>query len=113
LSFSFLYWRGRKRIGCDNFGNKIFDSNLELYLCFGFAGGMTDPDHELIRFGARDYQPSTGRWTAKDPILFKGGFNLYGYVGNDPVNQVDREGVKPFCDEDQSNREDYTVGVAG
>lgn len=32
---------------------------------------------------------STGRWTAKDSILFNGGFNLYGYVANDPVNYFD------------------------
>lgn len=44
--------------------------------------------------GARDYDPSVGRWTAKDPILFAGGqTNLYVYVGNDPVNFVDPEGT--------------------
>lgn len=43
--------------------------------------------------GARDYDPSIGRWTSKDPILFDGGqTNLYVYVGNDPVNFVDPEG---------------------
>jgi len=82
-----------KQIDYDSFGNVIGDTNTGLYLCFGFAGGMADPDHELVRFGVRDYQPSTGRWTAKDPILFEGGFNLYGYVGNDPANSVDREGM--------------------
>jgi hypothetical protein len=46
-----------------------------------------------VRFGARDYDPETGRWTAKDPILFGGGdTNLYGYVLNDPVNFTDRSG---------------------
>jgi len=41
----------------------------------------------LVRFGARDYDPSVGRWTSKDPILFDGGqANLYVYVNNDPVN---------------------------
>ena len=82
-----------KRIDYDSFGNRIADTNPGLFLCFGFAGGMSDPDHELIRFGARDYQPSTGRWTARDPIFFGGGLNLYGYVGGDPVNRVDREGL--------------------
>ena len=43
-----------------------------------------------MRFGARDYDPETGRWTAVDPILFAGGdTNLYGYVLNDPVNMID------------------------
>ena len=81
-----------RRIDYDAYGNVIADSNPGMDLPFGFAGGMTDPDHELIRFGVRDYQPSMGRWTAKDPILFNGGLNLYGYVQNDPVNRVDREG---------------------
>ncbi len=61
---------------------------------FGFAGGMYDYKTKLVRFGARDYDPSIGRWTAKDPILFNGGqTNLYVYVGNDPVNHIDPSGL--------------------
>jgi RHS repeat-associated protein len=63
----------------------------------GFAGGHYDPDTGLVRFGARDYDPYTGRWTARDPILFASGHaNLYGYVGNDPVGRVDPFGLF-FC----------------
>ena len=43
---------------------------------FGFAGGLYDADSGLVRFGARDYDPSTGRWTSKDPVRFDGGVNL-------------------------------------
>jgi len=64
---------------------------------FGFAGGLYDRDTGLVRFGARDYDPYTGRWTTKDPILFAGGdANLYGYVLGDPVNLVDAEGTNPL-----------------
>ncbi|MGE0761849.1 MAG: RHS repeat-associated core domain-containing protein [Bdellovibrionales bacterium] len=43
---------------------------------------------------ARDYDPETGRFTSKDPILFGGGdTNLFGYVANDPVNWVDPSGL--------------------
>ena len=54
---------------------------------------LYDRDTGLVRFGARDYDPSVGRWTAKDPIRFDGAdSNLYGYVVGDPVNLVDPEG---------------------
>ncbi len=41
-------------------------------------GGIYDRDTNLTRFGARDYDPETGRWTAKDPIKKeKGDATLY------------------------------------
>ena len=47
-----------------------------------------------MRFGYRDYDPDTGRWTAKDPIFFDGGdTDLYGYVVNSPVNFFDPYGL--------------------
>ncbi len=61
---------------------------------FGFAGGLYDQDTKLTRFGARDYDSDAGRWTAKDPIRFRGGnANLYGYVIDDPNDLVDPSGL--------------------
>jgi len=83
-----------KRIEYDSFGNIIQDTNPEFQIPFGFAGGLHDRDAGLVRFGYRDYDPDTGRWTAKDPIGFAGGdTDLYGYCLNDPVNLVDPEGL--------------------
>ncbi len=82
-----------ERIDYDEFGNLTGDTNPGL-IPFGFAGGLYDPDTGLVRFGARDYDASVGRWTAKDPIRFDGGsLNLYGYVLNDPVNEFDEDGT--------------------
>jgi RHS repeat-associated protein len=82
-----------EQIAYDEFGNVLSDSNPG-FQPFGFAGGLYDQDTKLVRFGARDYNPSIGRWTAKDPILFNGGdTNLFGYVLNDPVNLTDPRGT--------------------
>jgi RHS repeat-associated protein len=63
------------------------------WMPFGFAGGIYDGDSGLVRFGARDYDPLAGRWTAKDPARFAGdGPNLYGYALEDPVNGIDQSG---------------------
>jgi RHS repeat-associated protein len=83
-----------EEITYDEFGNVISDSKPG-FQPFGFAGGLYDQDTKLARFGARDYDPHSGRWTAKDPILFRGGdANLYGYVLNDPVNLLDPAGLQ-------------------
>ncbi len=60
---------------------------------FGFAGGLYDPETGLVRFGARDYDPETGRWLSKDLARFGGGWNFYEYAASDPVNLVDRSGL--------------------
>ncbi len=84
-----------KKIDYDSFGNIITDSNQGFTVPFGFAGGLQDRDTGLVRFGLRDYDPDTGRWTSKDPIGFAGGdIDLYGYVENDPVNWVDPFGLE-------------------
>jgi RHS repeat-associated protein len=62
---------------------------------FGFAGGLHDRATGLVRFGARDYDPSVGRWTDKDPIRFGGrDTNLYAYAGSEPVNYIDPTGLR-------------------
>lgn len=71
-----------------------YDSNDALQMPVGFGGGITDDITGLVRFGYRDYDPETARWTAKDPIFFGGGQgNLYQYVQNNPVNWIDPLGL--------------------
>jgi RHS repeat-associated protein len=63
------------------------------WMPFGFAGGIYDADTGLVRFGARDYDPSVGRWTSKDPLLFASdSAGLYRYALSDPVNRTDPTG---------------------
>jgi len=82
-----------QRIDYDEYGNVLSDTNPG-FIPFGFGAGMYDQDTKLLRFGARDYDSYAGRWTAKDPAGFNyGEFNVYVYVGSDPVNIVDPSGL--------------------
>ncbi len=84
-----------QRLDYDEFGNVTQDT-APGFQPFGFAGGLYDRDTRLTRFGARDYDAETGRWTAKDPIRFAGGdSNLYGYVEDNPINFIDPDGLAP------------------
>lgn len=78
----------------DEHGNIMKDTNPG-FQSLGYAGGLLDPDTRFVRFGYRDYDPTIGRWTTKDPIGFLGGdTNLYAYVGGDPMSYVDPSGLK-------------------
>jgi RHS repeat-associated protein len=106
----------------DVWGNVTRDTNRG-FTPFGFAGGLRDPDTNLVRFGARDYDPATGRWTAPDPIRFAGReANLYRYAGGDPINRADPSGLWwpqswnpfdwPFQGDTEAMREELAAKLA-
>jgi RHS repeat-associated protein len=77
----------------DEYGRITQDTNPG-FQPFGYAGGIHDNDTGLVHFGAREYDPQTGTWTSQDPIGFSGGdTNLYAYVANDPINNIDPTGL--------------------
>jgi RHS repeat-associated protein len=81
-----------QRLDYDEFGRVTLNSSPG-FQPFGFAGGLYDSETGLVRFGSRDYDPTTGRWIAKDPIGFLAGTsNVFSYSSNDPVNAVDPDG---------------------
>ncbi|PZD95350.1 hypothetical protein DNH61_12470 [Paenibacillus sambharensis] len=85
-----------KELRYDSFGVLLSDSNPAFGLALGFAGGLADEATKLVRFGSRDYDPASGRWTARDPILYDSNqANLYVYVNNNPVQLRDPCGM--FC----------------
>ena len=83
-----------KQIRTSAFGEVLSDTAPAFKIYVGYAGGISDSSTGLIRFGFRDYEPLSGRWTARDPILFQGGQgNLYVYVGNSVIGGIDPSGL--------------------
>lgn len=64
---------------------------------YKFNGKELDPIHGLglYDYGARMYDPLTGRWTSVDPMAEKY-YHLspYAMCGNNPINLVDMDGMK-------------------
>jgi RHS repeat-associated protein len=82
-----------QRVSYDEFGIETENTNPG-WQPFGYAGGLSDSQTGLVRFGARDYDPGIGRWTAKDPIGFGGDQeNLFAYAHSDPINYTDPTGL--------------------
>jgi RHS repeat-associated protein len=76
----------------DAFGNQTIVSGTATDLGrLGFQGGMMDSATGLVHFGARDYDPTNGRWTTPDPA--NADVNTYRGMGNDPTNQSDPDGM--------------------
>ncbi len=58
--------------------------------------GREEDGTGLLYYRARYYHPRLQRFIAEDPIGFRGGINLYAYVGNNPIKQTDPTGLGPI-----------------
>ena len=71
----------------------------------GFVGGTVDPDG-LVHLGARDYDPSIGRFISADPVVDHQDpqqQNGYAYADNSPVTMSDPSGQRYDCDPGDCN----------
>jgi RHS repeat-associated protein len=58
-----------------------------------FSSKRVDEELGFIFFGRRYYMPEVGRWLTADPLGDYDGSNLYAYVKNNPLIQVDIYGL--------------------
>ncbi|HKR61293.1 MAG TPA: RHS repeat-associated core domain-containing protein [Pyrinomonadaceae bacterium] len=70
----------------DSYGTVISSSASTRYT---YTGRENDSDTGLMYYRARWYGPQHGRFLSEDLIGLEGGLNLYGYVGNNPLNFKD------------------------
>ena len=82
------------RYDYDPYGNRTkLDGDLDAD--FGFTGHYTHEASGIVLAPYRGYDPGTAKWLSRDPIGENGGINLYGYVGNGPMRNVDPYGLDP------------------
>uniref|UniRef100_UPI003D7572AD RHS repeat domain-containing protein n=1 Tax=Streptomyces sp. bgisy027 TaxID=3413770 RepID=UPI003D7572AD len=63
----------------------------------GFVGGTSDPTG-LVHLGAREYDPTLGRFLSVDPVIdldYPAQMNAYSYAHNNPVTKSDPSGLCP------------------
>jgi RHS repeat-associated protein len=100
-----------QRLDYDPFGRVTLDTSPG-FQPFGFAGGLYDYQTGLVRFGARDYDAATGRWTSRDPLGLAGGdTNLYGYVLADPTNAIDPTGLESWLSKHSRQIATISAGI--
>ena len=64
---------------------------------FQYTGQAWLAELGMYYYKARIYSPTLGRFMQTDPVGYEGGINLYGYVGDDPVNGRDPTGLFDCC----------------
>ncbi|MEU9143988.1 polymorphic toxin-type HINT domain-containing protein [Streptomyces sp. NPDC048349] len=63
----------------------------------GFVGGTKEQATGFTLLGAREYDPTTGRFISPDPIIDPGDpqqWNAYAYAHNHPIDNSDPSGLK-------------------
>jgi len=77
----------------DAFGNLLAPQASEDTNRYLFSTKEFDARSGLYYFGGRYYDPEIGRWLTPDPLGFVNGPNMYAYVDNNPINEIDPYGL--------------------
>jgi RHS repeat-associated protein len=96
---------GTPRFATNSGGSQVWSWNNDAFGTSAPSGSPTvnlrmpgqyyDSESGLFYNINRTYNPAIGRYISADPIGIAGGLNTFGYVGQSPVNLIDRWGWKP------------------
>ena len=79
---------------------------------FRFSSKCQDGESDLLYYGYRYYNPSTGRWLSRDPVGENGGINLYCFIHNATVMSWDIWGLLKAGDKLNINLSGKKIGYA-
>jgi len=74
---------------------------------FAYTGHYFHKPSGLYFSPFRGLDPTAGRWLNRDPLGEMGGLNLYAYVNNDPIRNVDPLGLCPH--EEQRSESNWEI----
>jgi RHS repeat-associated protein len=69
-------------------------SSITPFIPMRWSTKYSHVETDLVYYGYRYYNPSTGRWLSRDPIGEKGGLNLYSFTKNVPPQNIDPLGLR-------------------
>ncbi len=73
---------------------KLFSESETISQPFKFSSEYADTETNLVYYNYRYYNPELGRWLKRDPIQENGGYNIYGFVNNNPIIYFDLYGLR-------------------
>jgi RHS repeat-associated protein len=83
------------RYAYDDWGVQTQGLNYGSSHPYAFGGRELDLESGLYHQRARQMDPTVGRFLSEDPIDIAGGFNLYRFAENNPINVIDPFGLSP------------------